>query len=205
MMHLNILSDKQKELLPLLKSFSSDFYLAGGTAIALQLGHRSSIDFDLFTEKELKTRSIENKINRLGFKIEGVFVNNADEFTCLVNGVKVSFISFPFAIKADEYLEQVIKLPNLLILASMKAYALGRRAKWKDYVDMYFILRDYFSLEIITQETNRIFGGNFNSRTFREQLIWFKDIDYSEGIEFQKKYKVSQAEIEKFLQKISKL
>jgi hypothetical protein len=48
----NILTTNQKKLLPLIKKFSLDFYLVGGTAIALHLGHRRSIDFDLFTEKK---------------------------------------------------------------------------------------------------------------------------------------------------------
>lgn len=57
--YLNILSQNQKDLLPLIKQYQSDYYLVGGTAIALLLGHRESIDFDLFTFKnknQLKAR-----------------------------------------------------------------------------------------------------------------------------------------------------
>jgi len=57
-MHLNILTHNQKELLPILKRFDQDFYLAGGTAIGLYLNHRRSIDFDLFTRKELDKTKI---------------------------------------------------------------------------------------------------------------------------------------------------
>ena len=49
--YLNILSQGQKDLLPIIKQFQTDYYLVGGTAIALLLGHRESIDFDLFTYK----------------------------------------------------------------------------------------------------------------------------------------------------------
>ena len=48
-MHDNILTNEQRNLLPLIKAFSKDYYLVGGTAIALHIGHRRSIDFDLFT------------------------------------------------------------------------------------------------------------------------------------------------------------
>ncbi|GIW64180.1 MAG: hypothetical protein KatS3mg092_0113 [Patescibacteria group bacterium] len=61
----NILTEEQIKLLPLIKLFSKNFYLVGGTAIALQIGHRRSIDFDLFTEKSfnpLKIRRIILKI-----------------------------------------------------------------------------------------------------------------------------------------------
>ena len=61
-MHTNILSRKQQELLPLIKQFSDDFGLVGGTAIALHLGHRRSIDFDLFRSKSFNIENIRSKI-----------------------------------------------------------------------------------------------------------------------------------------------
>ena len=60
-----------------------------------------------------------------------------------------------------------------------------------------------FSLRVISQEANRIFGGAFNSRCFREQLIWFKDIDYSEEVEFLDNKAISDKEVRKFLEKVS--
>ena len=51
-MHKEILTTSQRELLPFVKKFRKDFYLVGGTAIALQIGHRRSIDYDLFTHAE---------------------------------------------------------------------------------------------------------------------------------------------------------
>ncbi len=65
----------------------------------------------------------------------------------------------------------------------MKAYALGRRAKWKDYVDLYFILQRHTIKEILTQ-TKRIFAGAFSEVNFREQLSYFDDIDYTEEVEY---------------------
>ena len=52
-MHTEILSQEQSELFPYLKRFQRSFYLVGGTAIALHIGHRRSIDFDLFTQSDL--------------------------------------------------------------------------------------------------------------------------------------------------------
>jgi len=53
-MHNEVLKNQQIELIPLLKLFEKDYYLVGGTAIALHIGHRYSIDFDLFTSKGIK-------------------------------------------------------------------------------------------------------------------------------------------------------
>lgn len=66
----------------------------------------------------------------------------------------------------------------------MKAYAFGRRAKWKDYVDMYFLLRDHFSLEQISKRAVEIYDQLFSSKLFRAQLSYYIDIDYSEPVEF---------------------
>jgi len=61
-MQTQILSKEQAKLLPFIKTFSSDFYLVGGTAIALQLEHRRSIDFDLFSDNIFNPLTIRNKI-----------------------------------------------------------------------------------------------------------------------------------------------
>ncbi len=55
-MHLEILSNKQKELLTILSKFKREYYLAGGTSIALHIGHRESIDFYLFKEKDIRKK-----------------------------------------------------------------------------------------------------------------------------------------------------
>ena len=52
-------------------------------------------------------------------------------------------------------------MPTLLSLAAMKAFALGRRAKWKDYVDLCFLIRDHFSVPEIIREAQRLFGDSF--------------------------------------------
>ena len=63
---------------------------------------------------------------------------------------------------------------KLLTLAAMKAYALGGRAKWKDYVDLYVLLRDHFSLAQISEKSKDIFGAYYNEKLFREQLKKFQ-------------------------------
>jgi len=197
-MQSTILSPAQQKILPLLKSFKQDFFLAGGTAIALLLKHRKSIDFDLFTAEAIKPQALENALLRAGYKPQ-TSVATVDEYTCVIAGVKLSFISYPFPIVAEEDWEGVARIPSLLTLAAMKAYTLGRRAKWKDYVDIYFLLKNHFSVATISAEAARIFGGGFNTRAFREQLAYFKGIDYSEKVEFTSGNAVGDAEIQRFL------
>ena len=180
-MHPEILTFGQVQLLPLIKKFTPQFSLVGGTAAALQLGHRRSIDFDLFSREEF---------------------NNDQMLTIMIKDIKLTFYAYPYQIPYAKKFEQVIKMPDLLTLAAMKAYALGHRAKWKDYVDLYFILQEYQFKEIVNK-AKRIFKGQFNEKLFREQLSYFEDINYTEPIEYLSGKAVADEVIKEKLKEIA--
>ena len=135
-MHGEVLTKEQQELLPLIKVFSKNYYLVGGTAIALYIGHRRSIDFDLFTNQDIKRKSIGNLIEKSGFKVEKLLYEAFDQMHVIINSVIITFFNFPREINPVMDFNEIIGIPSLLDLAAMKAYALGGRAKWKDYVDI---------------------------------------------------------------------
>lgn len=201
-MHKEILTDEQIKLLPLLEDFSKNFGLVGGTAIALHIGHRRSIDFDLFSDKKFNNQNIIRRIDRK-MKIDAIIVNKLDELTFELDGIRFTFFNYPYKISYPEKLGRYIKMPNLLTLAAMKAFALGMRAKWKDYVDLYFILRDYYPIKEISKKCQKIFGNHFNEKIFRGQLAYFEGINYSEEVEFLPGFKVSDEKIKKSLVEFS--
>jgi hypothetical protein len=84
----------------------------------------------------------------------------------------------------DVYFQKIIRIPSLIDLAAMKAFALGRRAKWKDYVDLYFIIKGYYTISDISKQASDIFKHEFSEKLFREQLTFHKDIDYTEQVEY---------------------
>lgn len=198
----DILHEHQQELLPALKGFSKKFYLVGGTAIALQIGHRRSIDFDLFTDKPIDKFKIKPHF-QAPHVIQKILWEDHDQIHLMVNQVKITFFRYPFAIPATVSFQQVIKMPDLLNLAAMKALALGGRAKWKDYVDLYFLLKNYFSLREISANAKQLFEGAFNPKLFREQLSYYKDVDYSEAVEYMPGFETDQKVIEGFLTETS--
>jgi hypothetical protein len=193
-MHKEILSEEQKNIFPNLKIFSADFSLVGGTAIAFHLGHRQSIDFDLASAKPVNAFSVRKRVLEFG-KIETVILDNADEYSLVVNGIKFTFFNYPFLIEFSEPVDDIIPVPDIYTLAAMKAYALGRRAKWKDYVDLYFIANKAGSLDPIIEKAKKIFGKEFSEKNFRVQLSYFDDIDYSEKVIFMKGCEVNDEEI----------
>ena len=201
-MHKHILTQRQIELLPLVKQFSQEFYLVGGTAIALYIGHRRSIDFDLFSNQELKRNRIKRIIKQHNFPTTDIIYEAYDQLHIVVNSVKITFFQFPHYVEHSTDFGGIIQLPSLLDLAAMKAYALGGRARWKDYVDLYVLLKEYFSLQEISHRAKAMFGSFFNEKLFREQLVYFKDIDYREEIEYVDN-EIGEQEIKNFLTEVA--
>jgi len=201
-LHKEILTEDQQNLLPAVKSFIKDFGLVGGTAVALYLGHRTSIDFDLFTKNpdhELVPKKLLGQFRRFAL-VGTILVAEAHELTFLTEtNVKVTFYNFPHTIPYAERFGSYITMPSLLTLAAMKAYALGARAKWKDYVDLYFIMHEHHPLSEIAAQADKLFGGEFNERLLRQQLTYFDDINYTEPVEYFPEHAVPDEEIKRAL------
>ena len=129
-MHLEILNKNQKDLLDFISLFRREYYLVGGTAIALHIGHRESIDFDLFKQSNLRKSDIYKKLNttKHGYKFG---YENYEQLNLVINNVKFTFFSFPHKIPANSEIKGVIKMPDLLTLAAMKAFALEEERNGK--------------------------------------------------------------------------
>ncbi len=182
-MYSGILNSNQKELLPLMEQFKREYYLVGGTAIALYIGHRRSIDFDLFKLSSVNHKKNLDKIRTTAFPYS-VTRRVQEQLNLMVNNVKITFFQYPFEIKANNNFERYFRLPSLLDLSAMKAYALGRHSKWKDYVDLYFILKQHFTIKEISNRANEIFGELYSEKLFRSQLCYFDDVDYTELVDY---------------------
>ncbi len=90
-------------------------------------------------------------------------------------------------------------MPDLLTLAAMKAFALGGRGKWKDYVDLYFILKNHYSVKDICSKSKDLFKDVFNPVLFKKQICYFDDINYTEEVEFMPGFEVPNEEVKAFL------
>jgi hypothetical protein len=197
-MYPEILSAKQNGLLPFMKHFRREFYLVGGTAIALQLGHRRSIDFDMFKFTPFRTKKILDRFdaNKYHYLVTRR-VNNQLNLT--VRHVKITFFEYPYPVEAAIDFEKTFRMPDLLTLSAMKAFALGRRAKWKDYVDLYFLLKSNFRIKDIVRKAQLLYGQEFSEKLFRSQLSYHADIDYTETVEFMEGYQIDAGEIKAYL------
>ena len=197
-MHPEILNAEQRQLLPLLGKFKSEFYLVGGTAIALHIGHRLSIDFDLFKNGTIKPKKITDTFKKHNETLL-VTLNRDGQLNLVCRNVKFTFLEFEYNVPHPVIIENNITIPTLLDLAAMKAFALGRRSKWKDYADLYFIIRDNFGITEISSRATDIFGELFSEKLFRGQLNYFTGISFDEKIEFIPGFEISETEVKNFL------
>ena len=175
-MHPEVLTKPAAQLFPSLAHFSG-FYLAGGTALALQIGHRVSVDFDLFADTDISPRLLERVRREFQQSSISPLVNDPTELTVLANGVKVTFLKYPFPVQ-DAFAEyNRVQMLSVREIAATKAYTIGRRGSYKDYVDLYFIVAECgIFLRDIIQLADKKFGADFNSRLFLEQLVFLDDI-----------------------------
>jgi hypothetical protein len=176
-MHREVLTRPAGELFASLSRFSS-FYLAGGTAFALQIGHRVSVDFDFFSGVAIDRNLLQ--LVRWVFPAATIMalVNNKDELSVLINGVKVTFLRYPFPALEPFVAYEGLRLLSVRDIAATKAYTIGRRGSYKDYVGLYFIMAEnHATLADIIENAEYKFGMEFNSRLFLEQLVFLGDIE----------------------------
>ena len=201
-MHDEVLNEAQQKLLPLMAQFRREYYLVGGTAIALHIGHRRSVDFDMFKPTEINHKRNLDRIVASGFEYQ-VTRRVFEQMNLIVGDVKLTFFQYPFPVASEDMFGNVFRMPSLLSLAAMKAYALGRRSKWKDYVDLYFLLTQHFQMSEVTEKAIAIFGDLFSEKLFRAQLSYFADIDYTEEVEYLVAVPPSNEEIKARLTQIA--
>lgn len=181
-MRVDVLTPGALELFPRLAAFKGDFYLAGGTGLALQIGHRVSVDFDLFSSAPIPKRLLK-EIEETYYPNASreVLISNSNELTIIIAGVKFTFVHYPFPVILP--FERIAPVPLLAVkeILASKAYTIGRRGEFKDYVDLYAGLRGgHGSLGEMLALAAEKYGDAFNDRLFLEQLVYLDDVEEAE-------------------------
>lgn len=128
------------------EDFLKESRLVGGTALALQYGHRMSIDLDFFGIIEDDNLSIRETLSNIGPL--SVIKESKSIKIYLIDGIKVDFVSYKYAWIDSAIEESEIRLASPKDIAAMKINAIEGRGTKKDFIDMYYLLQHY-SLEDI--------------------------------------------------------
>ena len=198
-LHLDILPPAQLKLWPLLKDVPKEFILYGGTAVALQLGHRISVDFDFFSNSPLNKNKLITSFPLLQkYQLVQPELNTID---CIIDfpegAVKLQFlaglggrqkqISTPFV--ADNQLQ----IASLKDLFATKLNTIQHRAECKDYIDINAIINSGISLAEGLGCAIAVFGRLFDPATSLRALCSYRDGDLDELEEKIKKRLSSEA------------
>ena len=182
-MHTESIDKKTSRVLEKIRTsgVARDFYLAGGTALALQLGHRMSIDLDWFSAKAFSPAKLKNVLSRLGkLKIVG---EEDGTLHAVLDGVKISFFHygykplFPLVAMDMSGGKSGVMLADRRDIAAMKVDAISSRGSKKDFIDLYFLLQEYSLNDIIGFFEKRYRGIEYNKMHILKSLAYFEDAE----------------------------
>lgn len=190
--HPEALPVHSRTLLQDLKKIAPHGVLGGGTALALQIGHRVSFDLDLFLP-QLIPKTLLTRVRAIWPDAQPI-IDTTDELTITTHNTKITFLYYPFAAIHEPVIVEHVPMFDIRDIASSKAYAIGRRGVWRDYADMFILLQQGLTLLQITREATKRFGDAFNGKLFLEQLTYWDDIPDKTIEWIDKKYTIKQIE-----------
>jgi predicted nucleotidyltransferase component of viral defense system len=122
------------------KPYLSQFLLVGGTGLSLQIGHRISVDLDMFSTNDFDTTELKGVLQSDFSSFQTVF-ERSNSLITQIEGVKVDFIRFKYGFNYASIEEKRIRLANIGDIAPMKLDALSARGRKKDFYDLYFLMK----------------------------------------------------------------
>ena len=173
-------------------------YLAGGSSLALQLGHRSSIDFDFFSENDFSSKNVNKQLKKIG----SYTVENETPKTMVgkFNEVKFSLFYYPYHLIGLKKPYEGVFLASPEDIAAMKLVAITDRGTKKDYIDLYFLANKRCNFdEMFKFYEKKYHLLKSNLVTLIKSLSYFVDADGSEMPEMITK--ISWNEVREFFKK----
>ena len=156
-------------------------YLAGGTALIFYLGHRTSLDFDFYTEKEfekgkfLKIFKNELKNKKLTIKVLRDFKNTCE---LLVNNVHLSCFYYPYPLIGKLKKFQNVLIASIQDISAMKALAIGQRGTKRDFIDIYYLIKIFGLKKILSWAKKKY--PEYSEMIFLKGLVYFEDAEKEE-------------------------
>lgn len=152
-----------------------DFYLAGGTALALQFGHRQSIDLDWFSEQDFLNEKIKKNLALLGnFKL---LSEEKGTIHGTLNEIRVSFFYYNYSLLFPLIKFGGINLADERDIAALKIDAISSRGSKKDFIDLFFLLEKYSLIELIDFFEKKYKDIEYNKLHIFKSLVYFNDAE----------------------------
>jgi len=176
-MHPNILESGTERVLTAIADAGilTDYYMVGGTALALHYGHRKSIDLDFFNERDFSTTDLRERIARLGnYTLENEASSTLDG---ILDGVKLTFLRYRYPLLFPLIEWNGINLADPRDIACMKIDAISARGSRKDFIDLYVLLEQYPLKDMLHLFEEKYTGIHFNTLHLLKSLSYFDDAE----------------------------
>jgi hypothetical protein len=187
MLHYNTISGELLELLIKLQSVPefSQLRLVGGTSLALQIGHRNSIDLDLFGKLHADDIAIHQQLAKLGNYVQLKKTENINIFS--INGIKIDIVNYPYGWLEKPIVIDKITLADKKDIAAMKLAAITGRGSKKDFIDIFYLLKEYTLKQMLGFFEKKYPNGS--SFLVVKSLSYFVDADKDEEPQMLQKIK----------------
>ena len=197
-MHEETLSKNTRIILEKIAPIFTSFYLAGGTALALQFGHRISVDLDFFNKDTFPISLLVEQLNALGnLKIEDKSENT---FNGSLDGVKISFFYYPYPLLFPTKEYNGVFLADERDIGAMKVQAISGRGNKKDFVDFFVLLKKYSVEELFNFFHKKYEKFNYNQLHILKSLSYFYDADTNPEPVYI--HPISWTEVKKFIKNV---
>lgn len=176
-MHIETLAPETSRVLDTIKKerFIGDFYLVGGTALALHLGHRESIDLDFFSPDDFSLETLKKEISSIG---RYTLTDETDgTLDGMLDGVKITFLRYEYPLLYPLVDSDGVKLADERDIAAMKIDAISSRGSRKDFIDLYFLLKKYPLSEILSFFEQKYSHIDYNRMHLLKSLSYFVDAE----------------------------
>lgn len=151
----------------------SDFYLAGGTALALQIGHRVSVDLDLFGKTDIDFGEVLELLSPISSPV--MMSQSKSVLVLNISGVKVDFVKYKYELLSPIKIHDKIRLCSIPDIAAMKLAAIAGRGKKRDFYDIFFLLQQFNLKKLIEFYNQKYPDGS--------EFIVVKSLSYFEDAE----------------------
>lgn len=178
MLHFNTISEHTLALLRKLQSFDlfKELRLVGGTSLALQKGHRISVDIDLFGKVDMQELEFSGMFNQFETYVEIQKSRNIHIYA--INETKVDIVNYPYQWIEEPVICQDLKLAGVKDVAAMKLSAISGRGSKKDFVDIHLLLKEFSLSQLLSFYELKYPEGN--SYMVIKSLSYFADADLEE-------------------------
>lgn len=203
----NIFNKYQKMVFPKLGFLAKEkFYLAGGTALALQLGHRTSLDFDFFVPHHFDSKNLIEKLQNIFEEDIKPTTVGKDTLFALINSVECSFFWYKYPLIRKPKKLQGVKLASIEDISAMKLISASHRPAQRDYIDIYYLIKKLGLSKMFFSAEKKY--RNFNKYLILRALTYFEDLTgngdkrpiklFDKSFDWEKAKKYISSEVQKY-------